>query len=81
MKVKIGVVDVVNVNSGEDVGKLAKFQRRGREQELARLGEQLGIYGGDGETGHLKSLGTSEVKAFHIVGPRAWWHKPAADAN
>jgi hypothetical protein len=43
----------VNVDTGEDIGELAKLQRRRRKQQLGCLSKQLGIDGGKRETGHL----------------------------
>jgi hypothetical protein len=55
LEIEIGIVHVMNMDTREDIGELAKLQRRRRKQQLGCLSKQLGIDGRKGETGHLST--------------------------
>jgi hypothetical protein len=53
LEIEIGIVHVMHMDTGEDIGELAKLQRCRREQQLGCLSKQFGIDGRKRETGHL----------------------------
>jgi hypothetical protein len=53
LEIEIGIIHVVNMDTCEDIGELAKLQRRRCKQQLGCLSQQFGIDGRERETGHL----------------------------